>query len=117
MATLNLELPVDIRKRLEEESAKSGQVPAEVVLRILRREFVQKREYPTQQDRIVEAVEGTGLIHPLSDELRNLIDPDKDYEVIRRDLAEQSFDPPLSKVVMDNRGPAHIMDSVADIEI
>ncbi len=117
MATLNLELPVDIRQRLEEESEKSGQMPAEIVLRLLHREFAQKTEHPTQQERIVEAAEKTGLIHPLSEELRSLIDPDKDYEAIRRDLAEQSFDPPLSKVVMDNRGPAHILDSVVDIEI
>lgn len=104
MATLTLELPVDVRERLEEESEKRGQMPAEVVVGILRREFVQKPEHQTQQERIIEVIERTGLVHPLSEELRSLVDPDKDYEAIRRELSERSFTPPLSKIVIDNRG-------------
>jgi hypothetical protein len=104
MTTLTLELPVDIQKRLVEESEKRRLIPAEIVLEILRRELFRRPEYPTQQEQIIQVIERTGLVHPLSEEIRNLIEPDKDYEAIRRELSEQVFDPPLSKVVINNRG-------------
>ena len=104
MASLTLELPVDIREHLVEEAEKSGRAPAEVALEILRRELYQKPEHLTRQEQIVGVLERAGLIRPISNELWALIVPGKDYEAIRRELMERVFDPPLSEIIMENRG-------------
>ncbi len=102
MATLTLELPKDLLKLLQKRASERGEGLQEVALEILRRELVP--EVKSERERVIEVLQAAGLIRPLSEELQQMIDPDIDYEAVRRELAERSFDPPLSQIIIENRG-------------
>jgi hypothetical protein len=102
MTTLTLELPKDLLRLLQKRASEEGQEPQEAVLRILQKEL--SPEAKSERERIEQALEESGLIRPLSEELRQMIDPGIDYEAVRRELAKRSFDPPLSQIIIENRG-------------
>ncbi|GAG34298.1 unnamed protein product [marine sediment metagenome] len=102
MTTLTLELPKDLLSLLQERASKGGQEPQEAALRILRKELAP--EAKSEREQVIEALRASGLVRPLSEDLRQMIDPDIDYEAVRRELAERSFDPPLSQIILENRG-------------
>ncbi len=103
MTTLTLELPKDLLSLLQERASERGQELQEAALRILQKELAPE-EVKSGRERIVEALRTSGLVRPLSEELRQMIDPGIDYEAVRRELAGQSFEPPLSQIILDNRG-------------
>jgi hypothetical protein len=102
MTTLTLELPQDLLRLLQKRASEGGQEPQEAALRILQKELAP--EAKSERELVIQALQEAGLIRPLSEELRQMIDPDVDYEAVRRELAEQSFDPPLSQIILENRG-------------
>jgi hypothetical protein len=102
MATLTLELPKDLLSLLQQRASERGQELQDAALRILQKELAP--EVKSERERVIEALHTSGLVRPLSEELRQMIDPGIDYEAVRRELAEQSFDPPLSQIILDNRG-------------
>jgi hypothetical protein len=102
MTTLTLELPKDLLSLLQERAAERGQKLQEAALRILQKELAP--EIKSEREQVLEALQASGLVRPLSEELRQMIDPDIDYEAVRRELAERSFDPPLSQIILENRG-------------
>jgi hypothetical protein len=79
-----------------------GEEPQETALQILQKELVP--EAKSERERVIEVLQEAGLIRPLSEELRRMIDPNIGYEAVRRELAERSFDPPLSQIIIENRG-------------
>ena len=93
MTTLTLELPMDLLGLLQERASERGQE--------LQKELTPEK---SEREQVIEALRASGLVRPLSEELRQMIDPDIDYEAVRRELAEQSFDPPLSQIILENRG-------------
>ncbi len=101
MTTLTLELPMDLLGLLQERASERGQELQEAALRILQKELTPEK---SEREQVIEALRASGLVRPLSEELRQMIDPDIDYEAVRRELAEQSFDPPLSQIILENRG-------------
>jgi hypothetical protein len=103
MTTLTLELPKDLLSLLQERASERGQELQEAALRILQKELAPE-EVKSERERVVEALRTSGLVRPLSEELRQMIDPSIDYEAVRRELVEQSFDPPLSQIILENRG-------------
>jgi hypothetical protein len=102
MTTLTLELPKDLLSLLQERASERGQKLQEAALRILQKELA--LEAKSEREQVIEALRASGLVRPLSEDLRQMIDPDIDYEAVRRELAEQSFDPPLSQIILENRG-------------
>jgi len=102
MATLTLELPKDLLELLQKRASERGQELREAALQILRKELAP--EAKSERERVIEVLQAAGLIRPLSEELRQMIDPSIDYEAVRRELAERSFDPPLSQIILENRG-------------
>ncbi|MFQ5813733.1 MAG: hypothetical protein ACE5I2_11200 [Anaerolineae bacterium] len=102
MTTLTLELPTDLLRLLQERASERGQELQEATLRILQKELVS--EVKSERELVIQALQEAGLIRPLSEELRQMIDPSIDYEAVRRELAERSFDPPLSQIILENRG-------------
>ena len=102
MTTLTLELPKDLLSLLQERASKGGQEPQEAALRILQKELAP--EAKSEREQVIEALRASGLVRPLSEDLRQMIDPDIDYEAVRRELAERSFDPSLSQIILENRG-------------
>ncbi|MBI1802511.1 MAG: hypothetical protein HY259_03345 [Chloroflexi bacterium] len=58
----------------------------------------------SERDPIIYALKEAGLIVSLAEGLRRMIDPNLDYEAIRKELAQQVFDPPLSELIIQNRG-------------
>ena len=103
MTTLTLKLPKDLLMLLQKRASERGQKLQEAALRILQKELAPE-EVKSERERVIEALRTSGLVRPLSEELRQMIDPGIDYEAVRRELAEQSFEPPLSQVILDNRG-------------
>jgi antirestriction protein len=79
-----------------------GEELQETALQILQKELAP--EAKSERERVIEVLQEAGLIRPLSEELRRMIDPNIDYEAVRRELAERSFDPPLSQIIIENRG-------------
>jgi len=102
MTTLTLELPKDLLSLLQERASERGQELQEAALRILQKELAS--EVKSERELVIQALQEAGLIRPLSEELRQMIDPSIDYEAVRRELAERSFDPPLSQIILENRG-------------
>ncbi len=102
MATLTLELSKDLLSLLQERASEREQKLQEAALRILQKELAPEAE--SEREQVVEVLQAAGLIRPLSEELRQMIDPGIDYEAVRRELAERSFDPPLSQIILENRG-------------
>ena len=101
MTTLTLELPMDLLGLLQERASERGQELQKAALRILQKELTPEK---SEREQVIEALQTSGLVQPLGEELRQMIDPDIDYEAVRRELAEQSFDPPLSQIILENRG-------------
>lgn len=102
MATLTLELPKDLLGLLQKRASDGGEEPQKVALEILRKELAP--EAKSERERVIEVLQAAGLIRPLSEELQQMIDPNTDYEAVRRELAARSFDPPLSQIIIENRG-------------
>lgn len=102
MDILTLEMPKDLLAILRKRAVERGEEPQKVALSILQKELAP--EAKSERERVIEVLQAAGLIRPLSEELRQMIDPDVDYEAVRRELAEQSFDPPLSQIILENRG-------------
>lgn len=105
MATLMLKLPKDLLRLLQERASEEGQEPQEAALRILQKELTP--EAKSERERVVQALEGSGLIRPLSPELREkyvrCLDP-IERERIRQELAQKTFTPPLSEIIIQGRG-------------
>ena len=105
MTTLTLELPKDLLSLLQERASERGQKLQEAALRILQKELAP--EAKSERARIVQALEDSGLIRPLSPELREkyvrCLDP-IERERIRQELAKKTFTPPLSEIIIQDRG-------------
>jgi len=50
------------------------------------------------------ALAAGGLPASFPDSFTDLIDPRLDYDAIRRDWASKTFDPPLSEIIIEDRG-------------
>jgi len=95
-------MPKDLLAILKKRAVERGEEPQKVALSILQKELAP--EAKSERERVIEVLQAAGLIRPLSEELRQMIDPSIDYEAVRRELAERSFDPPLSQIILENRG-------------
>ena len=102
MTTMTLELPKDLLRFLQKRASERGEELQETAMQILERELAP--EAKSERELVIEVLQAAGLIRPLSEELRQMIDPGIDYEAVRRELAERSFDPPLSQIILENRG-------------
>ena len=102
MDVLTLEMPKDLLTLLQRWASERGEEPQKAALRILQKELA--LEAKSEREQVIEALRASGLVRPLSEDLRQMIDPDVDYEAVRRELAERSFDPPLSQIILENRG-------------
>lgn len=102
MTTLTLELPRDLLSLLQERASERGQELQEAALRILQKELAP--EVKSERELVIQTLEESGLIRPLSEELQQMIDPSIDYEAVRHELAGRSFAPPLSQIILENRG-------------
>jgi hypothetical protein len=104
MTTLTLELPTDLLSLLQERASERGQELQDTALRILQKELTPEE---SERERIAQALEDSGLIRPLSPELREkyvrCLDP-IERERIRQELAKKTFTPPLSEIIIQSRG-------------
>ena len=105
MTTLTLELPKDLLRFLQKHAVERGEELQETALRILERELAP--EAKSERVRIAQDLEDSGLIRPLSPELRKkyvrCLDP-VERERIRQELAKKTFTPPLSEIIIQGRG-------------
>ena len=105
MTTLTLELPKDLLSLLQEHAAEREQELQEAALRILQKELAP--EVKSERARVVQALEDSGLIRPLSPGLQEkyvrCLDP-IERERIRQELAKKTFTPPLSEIIIQGRG-------------
>ena len=105
MTTLTLELPKDLLRFLQKHAVEREEELQEAALRILERELAP--EARSERERTVQALEDSGLIRPLSPELREkyvrCLDP-IERQRIRQELAKKTFTPPLSEIIIQDRG-------------
>ena len=105
MDVLTLEMPKDLLTLLQRWASERGEEPQKAALRILQKELAP--EVKSERARTVQALEDSGLIRPLSPELRekyvHCLDPIK-RERIRQELAKKTFTPPLSEIIIQSRG-------------
>jgi len=104
MTTLTLELPKDLLRLLQKRAVERGEEPQETALRILERELAP--EAKSERERVIEALQAAGLIRPLSEELRQMIDPTITYEEVEAALAKASGKP-LSEIIIEQRRERH----------
>ena len=105
MTTLTLELPKDLLKLLQKRASERGQELQEAALRILQKELAP--EAKSEREQVIEVLQAAGSIRPLSEELVkkyvHCLDP-IERERIRQELAKKTFTPPLSEIIIQNRG-------------
>ncbi len=105
MDILTLKMPKDLLAILKKRAVERGEEPQKVALSILQKELAP--EAKSERERVVQALEDSGLIRPLSPELREkyvrCLDP-IERERIRQELAQKTFTPPLSEIIIQSRG-------------
>jgi len=105
MNTLTLEMPKDLLALLQRRAVDRGEEPQKVALGILQKELTP--EVKSERARVVQALEDSGLIRPLSPDLQEkyvrCLDP-IERERIRQELAKKTFTPPLSEIIIQGRG-------------
>ena len=104
MSTLTLELPKDLLKLLQERASERGEELQEVALRILERELA--AEAKSERERVTEVLQAAGLIRPLSEELRQMIDPTVTHEEVEAAFAKAGGKP-LSQIIIEQRRERH----------
>jgi SOS-response transcriptional repressor LexA len=99
MDILTLEMPKDLLALLRKRASERGQEPQEEALRILKKELTP--EAKSERERVIQALEDSGLIRPLSSDLRKkyvrCLDP-IERERIRQELAKKTFTPSPSSL-------------------
>ncbi|MFQ6059456.1 MAG: hypothetical protein ACE5MB_11330 [Anaerolineae bacterium] len=107
MDILTLELPKDLLALLQKRAAEREQELQEVALQILRKELAAEGEPESERERVIQALQASGLVRPLSEELVNkyvrLRSP-AEREKMRRRLEQKTFTPPLSEIIIQDRG-------------
>jgi len=104
MATLTLELPKDLLKLLQKRAVERGEELQETALRILERELA--AEAKSERERVIEVLQAAGLIRPLSEELRQMIDSTVTHEEVEAAFAKAGGKP-LSQIIIEQRRERH----------
>ena len=104
MTTLTLELPKDLLRLLQKRASEEGQEPQEAALRILKEELTP--EAKSERERVIEVLQAAGLIRPLSEELRQMIDPSVTHEEVEAAFARAGGEP-LSEIIIEQRRERH----------
>jgi hypothetical protein len=105
MATLIMELPPEVYRRLHEEADRLGK-PPQIVAQELLVEQLSTRAAASGDDRgrVRQALEAARLLTELSPNLSELADPSVRLEDIQAALG-RSGDRMLSEIVLEQRGP------------
>lgn len=104
MATLTLELPKDLLRLLQKRASERGQELQEAALRILQKELTP--EAKSEREQVIEVLRASGLVRPLSEELRQMIDPSVTHEEVEAAFAEAGGKP-LSEIIIEQRRERH----------
>jgi hypothetical protein len=100
MDILTLEMPKDLLAILKKRAVERGEEPQKVVLSILQKELAP--EAKSERERVVEVLQAAGLIRPLSEELRQMIDPSVTHEEVEAAFA-RAGGKPLSEIIIEQR--------------
>ena len=103
MTTLTLELPKDLLGLLQERASERGQKLQEAALRILQKELAPEK---SEREQVIEALRASGLVRPLSEDLRKMIDPSVTHEEVEAAFA-RAGGKPLSEIVIEQRRERH----------
>ena len=101
---LTLKLPKDLLRLLQKRASEGGQELQETVLRILQKELTP--EARSERERVAEVLQASGLVRPLSEELRQMIDPSITHEEVEAALAKAGGKP-LSEIIIEQRRERH----------
>jgi hypothetical protein len=101
MATIIIDLPLDIYKRLEAQARRTGQAP-EVLSRELLETALQAQE-ATPSPTVRDVLHAAGRLRPLSATLRRKIIPGVTLDEVRTILT-QATGPSLSDIIREQRG-------------
>jgi len=104
MTTLTLELPKDLLRFLQKRAVERGEELHEAALQILEGELA--AEAKSERERVTEALQAAGLIRPLSEELRQMIDPTVTHEEVEAAFA-RAGGKPLSEIIIEQRRERH----------
>jgi hypothetical protein len=81
-----------------------GEELQETALQILQKELAP--EAKSERERVIEALESSGLVRPLSEGLRQMIDPAITHEEVEAALG-QAGGKPLSEIIIEQRQERH----------
>jgi hypothetical protein len=104
MTTLTLELPRDLLSLLQERASERGQELQDTALRILQKELAP--EVKSEREQVIEALRASGLVRPLSEDLRQMIDPTVTHEDVEAAFA-RAGGKPLSEIIIEQRRERH----------
>jgi len=102
MDILTLEMPKDLLALLQKRASERGEEPQKAALRILEKELAP--EAKSERELVIQTLQEAGLIRPLSEELRQMIDPSVTHEEVEAAFA-RAGGKPLSEIVIEQRGP------------
>lgn len=104
MSLIVIDLPVEIRKRLEDQARTAGQSP-EIYMREMLEYALQTREQTqTQPQTVREVLIASDRARPLSDTLQGKIIPGVTLDEVRTSLT-QADGPTLSETILKQREP------------
>jgi len=102
MTTLTLRLSKDLLRLLQKRSVERGEEPQKVVLGILQKEL--DSEAKSAREQVIEALRASGLVRPLSENLRKMSDSSVTHAEVEAAIAKAGGKP-LSEIIIEQRGP------------
>ncbi len=105
MATLHMELPPDVYRRLLREARRLGKSPQDVAQEwVVERLMTRSGSVNDGRQKVRQALQEAGLLSELSPNLQRLVDPTVRLEDVKAAL-ERTEGKALSEIILDQRGP------------
>jgi plasmid stability protein len=112
MNTVTLTLPPQIFQRLQERAKRIGQSPEAVARDLLVERLMPPADEPARLDEVIQTMYAEGDLVAMNpnlvrwaDDLRHSLGTEAELQELRREMEETVLDPPLSKVILEMRGP------------
>ena len=102
MSTIVINIPPETYRRLEQAAQKAGKDPVALTRELLETALQAREKTRTVTAR--EVLRAAGQVRPLSETLRRKIIPGVTLDEVRTALT-QAAGPPLSEIILEQRGP------------
>jgi hypothetical protein len=102
---LTIQIPKPLALRVEKRAHAEGKRPQTVVVEILEKELPSIHTMQETSLTVHDVLAEEELLAPLDEEWLAMLEADFDEDAAERELEQLAFDPPLSQIIIEDRGP------------